>query len=79
MAIEVASGKYLFTKRGTGNNILSRMDAYENEQTSSDAQMNVGSGFCNNYIHDLESVWWITVWMVFSFEKAMPIRDDIEN
>ena len=77
MSIEVAAGKYLFTERGTGNDILSRMDAYENEQTSSDAQSNVGPGICNNYIHDLESVWWITVWALFSFEKAMSLRDDV--
>jgi hypothetical protein len=35
------------------------------------------SPFCHNHLHDLESLWWVAVWMVFynHFSKGTPSRD----
>ena len=77
MAIEVASGRYLFAKEKTDNDIVSRLHAYRNKFTSRDTHPDVGPGICNNYIHDLESIWWIIAWAIFSLEKKMPLGDDV--
>jgi hypothetical protein len=35
------------------------------------------SPFCHNHLHDLESLWWVAVWVVFYnyFSKGTPTRD----
>ena len=65
MAVEVASRAYLFYKVKKGST-----------QASCDGLPNSGQParvcklFLANYIHDLESIWWIAVWILYRFQKA---------
>ena len=47
-------------------------DDYEQRQVDKEKNPRAGNtpkGIYYNYIHDLESVWWIAVWALFNFEK----------
>ena len=36
-------------------------------------------GVYYNYVHDLEPVWWITIWTLFNFEKKHTGSDEISS
>ena len=72
MANEIARQLYLFAKLSTNTGESKGPDYYIRRQM--DKEKNPGAddtpeGFYYNYIHDLESVWWIAVWALFNFEK----------
>ena len=70
MAIEVADQAYYFSEQSTGagktlDDYIQEREAYEKNRETNDTS----KGVYYNYIHDLESVWWIIVWALFNFEK----------
>ena len=72
MAVEIARQRYLFAKlskdtaegKGLDDYMQRLMHKEENPE-----QVGEPKGIYYNYIHDLESVWWIVVWALFNFEK----------
>ena len=67
MAIEVACRSYLFLKPVLSFSHIIKM---EKEGLFSSKPKNAdGIGIHHNYIHDLESLWWILVWTTFVYEK----------
>ena len=70
MAVEVADQAYYFSEQSTGadktlDDYIQEREAYEKNRKTNDTS----KGVHYNYIHDLESVWWIVVWALFNFEK----------
>ena len=70
MAVEVADQAYYFSEQSTGagkelDDYRQEHKAYEKNRETNDTS----KGVFYNYIHDLESVWWIVVWALFNFEK----------
>ena len=70
MAVEVAHQVYYFSKQParagkTLDDYRQEHKAYEKNRKMNDTSKKV----YYNYIHDLESVWWIVVWALFNFEK----------
>ena len=70
MAVEVAHHVYYFSEQSTGagktlDDYIQEREAYEKNRETNDTS----KGVYYNYIHDLESVWWIIVWALFNFEK----------
>ena len=79
MAVEVASRSLQFwtpkeTKASLREQIRSRLTVNQISGWTS----NVKSGIFHNYLHDLESLWWILVWSTFKYEKA-PAMDDEDS
>lgn len=77
MATEIAFGEYLFVSANNKGKIdpVAMLLASREEQKSESSQANKGSGICYNYIHDIESVWWIMVWALFLlcfFDHVLP-------
>ena len=72
MAVEIASQRYLFAKlskdtaegKGLDDYMQRQVDKEKNPRTDDTPE-----GIYYNYIHDLESVWWIAVWALFNSEK----------
>ena len=72
MPVEISRQKYLFAKlskdtaegKGLDDYMQRQVDKKENPRTD-----DTPKGIYYNYIHDLESVWWIAVWALFNFEK----------
>ena len=79
MAAEIAFGKYLFVSANNKGktNPVAKLRALRGGKVSESSQANKGSGICYNYIHDIESVWWIAVWALFSFEKKARSGNDV--
>ena len=49
----------------------------ENDDSEDDNLESVDEiGILYNYIHDLESLWWILIWTVFVYEKAPVLTDE---
>ena len=70
MAIEISTQSYQFSKpRRSRDHIREREEkGYFNEKYSKPRNPGVG-GIYYNYVHDLESLWWILVWTAFVYEK----------
>ena len=70
MAIEVASRSYQFFTRNHSRKLLKER---EKERYFVGKHRNLNDtakpGIHHNYIHDLESLWWILVWTTFIYEK----------
>ena len=70
MAIEVACRAYRFLKLNLSRKILKERERKgyytEKNQNLNDTPE---PGIHHNYIHDLESLWWILVWTAFVYEK----------
>ena len=67
MAIEVACRSYLFLKPVLSFSHIRKTEKeglYNSKPENAD-----GIGIHHNYIHDLESLWWILVWTAFVYEK----------
>ena len=72
MAVEISRQSYLFAKlskdtaegKGLVDYKQRHVDKRKNPRTDDTPE-----GIYYNYIHDLESVWWIAVWALFNFEK----------
>ena len=57
-------------------------DDYEQRQVDKEKNPRAGNtpkGIYYNYIHDLESVWWIAVWALFNFEKKDIGANEIDS
>jgi len=76
MSIEVAAQTFLFCPSDPGLS-LSELDEFVSatEQDEGTAQTEVP--FSHNHLHDLESLWWVAVWVVFYnyFSKGTSTRD----
>ena len=69
MAIEVACQEYRFFRRNRSRKFLKEREKkgyFGNYQYTNDTPK---PGIHHNYIHDLESLWWILVWTTFVYEK----------
>ena len=82
MPVEISRQKYLFAKLSTNTGESKGLDYYIRRQM--DKEKNPGlddtpEGFYYNYIHDLESVWWIAVWALFNFEKKDIGANEIDS
>ena len=69
MAIEVACRAYHFMRQNLSRKILKEREKkgyFGNYQYTNDTPK---PGIYHNYIHDLESLWWILVWTTFVYEK----------
>ena len=66
MAVEVAEQAHLFAQY-----YRSKRPAGYNQQIGEETSDTVDTpkGIYYNYIHDLESIWWIAIWALFNFEK----------
>ena len=73
MSIEVAAQKFLFFPSDPGPS-STELDE-ETEQDKGAAQTEVP--FSHNHLHDLESLWWVAVWVVFYnyFSEGRPPPD----
>ena len=82
MAVEIARQRYLFAKlskdtaegKGLDDYMQRLMHKEENPE-----QVGEPKGIYYNYIHDLESVWWIAVWALFNFEKKDIGANEIDS
>ena len=76
MSIEVAAQKFLFFPSDPGPS-STEVDEFVSvtEQDVKTARTKVP--FSHNHLHDLESLWWVAVWVVFYnyFSEGMPSRD----
>ena len=77
MAIEIAVQKYLFKPEQ-----LSQPEAdFDAEMRANEARLEIlrsksdREGIFYNYIHDIESVWWVMIWALFTFEKEGELLD----
>ena len=70
MATEVACRAYHFLKTCRSKSLLREREkkGYYIEQNR-ELQNSAELGIHHNYIHDMESLWWILVWTAFVYEK----------
>ena len=74
MAAEIALQSYLFLppkERDTFERIRRRMLGGGGDPLSDSETEEV---LWANYLHDLESIWWILIWVLFNFKKATNIE-----
>ena len=72
MSVEISRQSYLFAKLSKDTDEGKDSDDYERRQVDKEKNPRTDDtpeGIYYNYIHDLESVWWIAVWALFNFEK----------
>ena len=82
MPVEISRQRYLFAKlskdtaegKGLVDYKQRHVDKRKNPRTDDTPE-----GIYYNYIHDLESVWWIAVWTLFNFEKKDSGTDEINS
>ena len=82
MAVEISRQKYLFAKLSKDTAEGKDSDDYEQRQVDKEKNPRAGNtpkGIYYNYIHDLESVWWIAVWALFNFEKKDIGANEIDS
>ena len=63
MSIEVAAQKFLFFPQPGSSS--TELDDSLSEEESDDGTAETNVPFYHNHLHDLESLWWVAVWMVF--------------
>ena len=63
MSIEVAAQLFLFAPRSKASSTINEesFSAWEQEEGVAPTEM----PFFHNHLHDLESLWWVAVWVVF--------------
>ena len=82
MPVEISRQRYLFAKlskdtaegKGPDDYMQRQVDKEKNPRAN-----NTPKGIYYNYIHDLESVWWIAVWALFNFEKKDIGTNEIDS
>ena len=82
MAVEIARQRYLFAKLSKDTDEGKDSDDYERRQVDKEKNPRTDDtpeGIYYNYIHDLESVWWIAVWALFNFEKKDIGANEIDS
>jgi hypothetical protein len=72
MSIEVAAQMFLFGPSDTGFS-STEIDGFLDAEGEPESQV----PFSHNHLHDLESLWWVAVWVVFynNFSKGTPSPD----
>jgi hypothetical protein len=80
MSIEVARQQFLFhPEPGTSSSELDKLASLTAQDvgTAPRAQASTDVRFFHNHLHDLESLWWIAVWVVFynNFSQRRPSHD----
>lgn len=73
MAAEIALQSYLFLppkERDTFERIRRRMLGGGDPLSDSETEEVLWA----NYLHDLESIWWVLIWVLFNFKKATNIE-----
>ena len=80
MAVEVAFQSYQFLKEHYSKTLLKEREGKGdfNHESSYPKDKDKG-GINHNYIHDLESLWWILVWTVFVYEKKPDPIDPVDE
>ena len=73
MSIEVAAQKFLFKTSdpiSSGLNFEQLLSAVESDEGMTQTKI----PFFHNHLHDLESLWWVAVWVVFynNFSEPNP-------
>ncbi|PAV16800.1 other 1 kinase [Pyrrhoderma noxium] len=76
MAVEVANQLHIVINHG-GKRVVDYRRWKENRKKTLKS-INTSRGIYYNYIHDLESIWWIAVWALFNFEKRHARADEID-
>jgi Fungal protein kinase len=73
MSVEVAAQKFLFQPR-----FVNITDFMQDVRNTSGIRKTTIVPFSHNHLHDLESLWWVAVWMVFynRFSKAQRSDDE---
>ena len=82
MSVEISRQSYLFAKLSKDTDEGKDSDDYERRQVDKEKNPrtdNTPKGIYYNYIHDLESVWWIAVWALFNFEKKDIGANEIDS
>src|ERR1700691_3780472 len=76
MSIEVSAQQFLFTPHNQDNNFTEVMQGVEMPKQNDIESAAVP--FSHNHIHDLESLWWVAVWMVFynHFSKSQQSSEE---
>jgi hypothetical protein len=63
MSVEVAVQKFLFQPRFDKD--VNIIDFMQDVRNTSGIQKAITTPFSHNHLHNLESLWWVAVWMVF--------------
>ena len=82
MSVEISRQSYLFAKLSKDTDEGKDSDDYERRQVDKEKNPRTDDtpeGIYYNYIHDLESVWWIAVWALFNFEKKDIGANEIDS
>ena len=73
MSIEIANQSYHFLpSQLTVDEVMEDDTQDEGNRRSGNAK----GGIYHNYLHDLESLWWIIIWTAFIYEKSPAAVDD---
>ena len=64
MSIEVAAQQFLFIPADSTDN-SSDLDEFRRARKREKEMAETDVPFFHNHLHDLESLWWVTVWVVF--------------
>ena len=78
MAIEVESQGYLFPLDNT-NSIIELLMIYNNVLSSTTKGSSSGSLFHMNFLHNLESLWWATLWLLLYYTSKDCPTEDLEG
>jgi serine/threonine protein kinase len=73
MSVEVAARQFLFIPRKQAG--LPPMDNFLAAPAQTEVMAQTGVPFSHNHLHDLESLWWVAVWVVF-YNYFTPSCDD---
>ena len=84
MPVEIAKQRRLYNQRCTNIDTDADSDSDDSEQEVANRNQEsepagAPMGVYYNYVHDLESVWWIAVWVLFTFEKKHTGSDEISS
>ena len=86
MAIEVSKQSQLYTKKwfiipekDTKEALEEALRKAKEAMSSFYKDTKLSGGIYYNYIHDLESVWWIGVWSLFNFKKKHSRTDETDS
>ena len=84
MPVEIAKQRCLYNQRCINIDTDADSDSDDSEQEVANRNKKSETagapmGVYYNYVHDLESVWWIAVWVLFNFEKKHAGSDEVDS
>lgn len=77
MTVEVADQLHIVFCHVGGKRIVDYRRWKENREKTLKS-INTSRGIYYNYIHDLETIWWIAVWALFNFKKKHARADETD-